>query len=98
MSYLREEGTDHVLLFLYVQPRAAKNKIAGQHGNALKLSITSPPVDGQANKAVISFLAKTLRLPKTSISIVGGDKSRNKTIRITGISFSSLKKLIDQLL
>lgn len=98
MAFLHEEGDNQSLLTLYVQPRASKNKLAGLHGNALKLYITSPPIDGQANKAVIALLAKILHLPKSSITIVAGDKSRTKQIRITGMSFSELENMLSQYL
>lgn len=88
----REDGS--LLLSLYVQPRAGKNELAGVHENALKLRLTSPPVDGQANKAVIAFLAKTLRLPKSSIILHSGLKNRRKQVLISGLDEEVIRKLL----
>ena len=71
-----------LLLRLHVQPRAAHNQVAGLQGDALKLRLTSPPVDGKANKAVIACLAELLDLPKSSLSLRSGLQSRSKTVRI----------------
>ncbi len=67
-----------------VQPRARKNAITGVLGDALKLSLTAPPVEGKANQACIEFLAEFLNVPRGSVTIVGGQSSRNKMIRVAG--------------
>ena len=74
-----------LLLRLHVQPRAASNGLAGLHEDMLKLRLTTPPVDGKANKAVIAFLAKLLHLPKSSLTIKSGQQSRSKVVAIVGI-------------
>jgi len=71
---------DGLVIKVYVQPRAAKNTIAGLHGGALKLRLTAPPVDGAANKMCLQFLAKKLNIPKTALQIESGHSSRTKTI------------------
>lgn len=60
---LRDGGNGEVILALYIQPKASRTRFLGMHGDELKLAITAPPVDGKANKAVISFLAKFLAFP-----------------------------------
>ena len=67
-----------------VQPRARKNAIIGEMGDALKLALTAPPVEGRANQACIEFLAEFLKVPRSSVTIVGGQSSRNKVIRVVG--------------
>jgi uncharacterized protein (TIGR00251 family) len=67
-----------------VQPRARKNAITGEVGDALKLALTAPPVEGKANQACIEFLAEFLKVPRSSVTIVAGQSSRNKIIRIAG--------------
>jgi len=67
-----------------IQPRARRNAIVGELGNALKIALTTPPVEGRANEACIEFLADLLDLPRSSITIVSGQSSRNKVIRIQG--------------
>jgi len=71
---------DGLLLAIYVQPRAAKNAVAGLHNGALKLRLTAPPVDGAANKMCLQFLAKRLNIPKSALQIESGHTSRTKTI------------------
>ena len=67
-----------------VQPRARKNAILGEIGDALKISLTAPPVEGRANDACIDFLADFLKVPRSSITIAAGESSRNKVIRVAG--------------
>ena len=69
-----------------VHPRAKKNAITGEVGDALKVAITVPPVDGKANSACIEFFAKLLNLPRSSVTIAAGKTSRNKVIRVVGLT------------
>lgn len=69
-----------------VQPRASKNEIVGMYGEALKVRLTSPPVDGAANKVCITFFAKYFKVAKGQVEIVAGHKSRDKVIKIVGFS------------
>lgn len=63
-----------------IQPRASKNEIVGRYGDAFKLRLTAPPVDNAANQLCIRFLAKAFQLPKKSLQIISGQRSRTKTI------------------
>jgi len=69
-----------------VHPRANKNAITGELGDALKVSLTTPPIDGRANSACIEFFAKLLKVPRSSVTIASGQTSRNKVIRVAGVS------------
>ena len=69
-----------------VQPRAKKNAITGAIGEAVKIALTAPAIEGRANEACIEFLAKLLDVPRSSITIAAGQSSRNKVIRIAGLS------------
>ena len=69
-----------------VHPRARKNAITGEVGDALKLALTAPPVDGKANQAVIEFFADLFAIPRSSVTIASGETSRNKVVRIAGVS------------
>ena len=69
-----------------VHPRARKNAITGTIGDALKLAVTAPPVEGRANQAVIEFFADLFEIPRSSVTIASGETSRNKVVRITGLS------------
>jgi len=75
-----------------VRPRAKKNAITGDAGDALKLALTAPPVDGKANEACIEFFAKLLNLPRSSVTIAAGQTSRNKVIRVTGVTAAQLRE------
>ena len=74
-----------------LHPRARKNAITGTLGDALKISLTAPPVEGHANEACIEFLADLLKLPRSSITIAAGQASRNKLIRISGLSAAEVE-------
>ncbi len=71
-----------VTVFLLIQPRASKNEIIGPQGERLKVRLTAPPVSGAANKMCTTFLAKCLKIPKSSLEIVSGQSSRQKQIMI----------------
>jgi len=75
-----------------VQPRARKNAITGVVGDALKLALTAPPVDGRANEACIEFFAKLLEVPRSSVTIASGETSRNKVIRVAGLSADEVQR------
>ena len=68
-----------------VHPRARKNAITGVVGDALKLALTAPPVEGRANEACVKFLAEFLNVPRSSVTIAAGESSRQKLIRIAGL-------------
>jgi uncharacterized protein (TIGR00251 family) len=69
-----------------VHPRARKNAITDVVGDALKLALTAPPVEGKANQAVIEFFADLFAIPRSSVTIASGETSRNKIVRIAGVS------------
>jgi len=81
-----KESTKGITLAVKVQPRAQKNAVAGVVGEALKLALTAPPVEGRANEAVVEFVAELFRIPRSSVTIASGLSSRNKVIRLTGVS------------
>lgn len=81
-----------------VHPRDKKNAITGEIGGALKLALTSPPVDGRANEACIQFLAKLLNVPPSSVTIAAGDTSRNKVIGVRGLSAAEVEKRLQRAL
>ena len=69
-----------------IHPRAKKNAITGEVGDALKVALTAPPVDGKANAACIEFFAKLLKVPRSSVTIASGLTSRNKVIVVAGLA------------
>ncbi len=75
-----------------VHPRAKKNGIAGEVGDALKLTLIAPPVDGKANDACIDFFAKLLKVARSSVTIAAGQTSRNKVIRVAGLAAEEVRR------
>ncbi|HEX4975408.1 MAG TPA: DUF167 family protein [Pseudomonadales bacterium] len=74
-------------LFLncYLQPRASKNEIVGRHGEALKIRLTAPPVDGKANAALLEFLSAYFSVPLSSLTLQSGHTARIKRVKIEGL-------------
>ncbi|HEX5818492.1 MAG TPA: DUF167 domain-containing protein [Gemmatimonadales bacterium] len=77
---------DGTRLALRVQPRASRNEVAGPHGDALKVRLAAPPVDGAANEALVRFLADALELPRAAVTLVGGLSSRSKAVQVAGLA------------
>ena len=90
---IREHTDGSVSLDILVQPRASRVKIGPVHGDRLKVAVTSPPVDGAANQAVIDLFARTLRVPKRSVVVSAGASSRQKTLHIQGATSSAVRGL-----
>ena len=87
-----------VEIFLYVQPRASRSKIAGIQGEELKVALTAPPVDGAANKACRMFIAKLCNLPRSRILLVSGETSRHKRLLLEGADIKRIDALLEDLL
>jgi len=93
---LVQESAGGVTFAVKLHPRAKKNAITGEVGDALKVSLTAPPVDGKANEACIEFFAKLLKVPRSSVSIASGQASRNKILRVAGISADTARQLLER--
>ena len=83
-----------ITLDILVQPRASRAKIGPMHDGRLKIAVTAPPVDGEANAAVIELLALQLVIARTSIAVIAGASSRRKTLRIEHVTAQQLAELI----
>ncbi|WP_230970944.1 DUF167 domain-containing protein [Nitrogeniibacter aestuarii] len=88
-------SADEVVLRLHIQPGAKTSGFAGRHGDAMKLRLAAPPVDGKANKALLAYLADFCGLPKSKVELVSGHTSRAKRVRLSGLSVSGLGRLKD---
>jgi uncharacterized protein (TIGR00251 family) len=77
-----------------VHPRAKKNAITGEVGDSLKLALTAPPIEGRANAACIDFFANLLKVPRSSVTIASGQKSRRKVICVAGLSADDVRQRI----
>ena len=80
---------------VHVQPRASKNEIAGLYGDALKVRLTAPPVEGVANEALIDFLSQSLDIPRRNVCIVSGFSSRNKVIDASEVDLEAVQRLAE---
>ena len=90
MIPLHDSGSG-VSFAVKVHPRAKKNAITGELGEALKVSLTTPPVEGRANEGCIEFFAKLLKVPRSSVTIASGLSSRNKVIRVAGVTAQNVR-------
>ncbi len=88
------ETVGGVTVEVLVQPRASRAKIGPVHDGRIKVSVTSPPVDGEANAAVIELFAKQLGVPKGAVEVVAGATSRRKRLRITGTTRAAIEALL----
>ena len=89
---LLHESSGSVTFAVKVHPRAKKDAITGEVGDALKLSLTTPPVEGRANEACVEFFAKLLKVPRSSVTITSGERGRNKIVRVGGLSAEEIGK------
>jgi uncharacterized protein len=77
-----------------VQPRASRAKIGPRHDGRIKIAVTAPPVDGEANAAVIELVARSLGIAKSAVEVIAGASSRRKTLRIAGVTEQQLEALL----
>ena len=92
MSTYVRDSDQGVILRVQVQPRASRDEVVGPHGDGLKIRITAAPVAGAANKHLLKFLAKKLRVSRSQMSIASGATSRAKSIAIDGISAEEVRQ------
>ena len=87
------ESPNGIRFNVHVQPRSSRTEIAGLHGEALKIRLAAPPVEGEANAELVKFLAKQLGRPKSAVQIVKGEGSRQKVVQIAGASAEEILNL-----
>jgi hypothetical protein len=75
-----------------VQPRASNSALAGQHGDALKVRVTAPPLDGAANEALVRFLAERLGVAPSAVRVESGAGSRAKVVTVEGIAMETARR------
>ncbi len=92
INFTEKDGT--VIFTICVVPRASKSEIVGEFEGNLRVRISAPPVDGAANEEVVRLLAKTFGIAKGNVSIVAGQTSKTKRIRITGVTAAQLQKIL----
>ena len=80
------------ILKLRIVPNARRSEVVGAHGDAIKVKVQAPPVDGKANEALCEFLAEQLQIPARSIEIVGGEKSRDKVVAVADMDLAMARQ------
>jgi len=90
MPWLREVP-GAVVLEVVVQPRASRTRPVGEHGGRLKIQLAAPPVDGEANRALVEFLAEALGIRKGDVAIERGETGRRKTVRVAGVGAAAVR-------
>ncbi len=85
---------DTLWVDVHVTPRSSRSVLQGIHDGRIKVALDAPPVDGEANAALIALFAKLLKLPKRQIELVRGQSSRQKTLALTGVSEAALRALL----
>ncbi|HSP78062.1 MAG TPA: DUF167 domain-containing protein [Myxococcaceae bacterium] len=89
-----EEVPGGVRLAVLVQPRASRTRVVGEHDGLLKIQLAAPPVDGEANAALLEFLAKRLGVPRRQVTLVAGDASRRKRVLVTGLGVAEVEAVM----
>ena len=87
---MRDEPGGAVIEVL-VTPRASRTRAVGEHGGRLKLLLAAPPVEGEANRVLVEFLASALRVRRAEVAIVGGRTGRRKTVRVAGVTAAQVR-------
>ncbi|MBN9698511.1 MAG: YggU family protein [Zoogloea sp.] len=95
MAWWSQADDGSVVLALHIQPGAKKTELAGLHGEALKIRLAAPPVDGKANAALLAFLAKACGVSKSAVELVSGETSRSKRVKVRGADMAVLNGLVD---
>jgi hypothetical protein len=95
MQYVKYLDSTTIILNVYVQPGSKVVRICGLHGDRLKIKLNAPPVDGQANQALLNYLQRWLDVTRTQLELISGTTSRLKQIKVTGISSAVVDKLKD---
>jgi uncharacterized protein (TIGR00251 family) len=95
-DWYRVAADGRITLTLHIQPGAKKTEFAGLHGDALKIRLAAPPVDGKANEALVRFVANALGLPRSAVQLKSGQTSRHKVLAVIGASPSALESLLER--
>ncbi len=92
----RTEGEDAVVLSVHVQPGAGRSAVVGRHGTSLKVRVAAAPAQGRANEATMSLLAETFGVKTSAVELVGGETSRSKQFRVSGLDLDEFERQLQQ--
>jgi uncharacterized protein (TIGR00251 family) len=86
MSAFARDGAGGAVLELLVQPRSSRSRVIGEHDGRLKIQLAAPPVDGEANDALLRFLAAALKVKRADVALLAGETGRRKRVRVAGVT------------
>ena len=98
MDCIVNSKNNNIAFSVYVQPRASRNRVAGMHGDAIKICVTAPPVENKANSAVVHFFADLFGVPKSAVSIKSGRQGRNKKVLINDLALEKAQETLSKAL
>ena len=84
----------HADLAVRLQPRAKRDEVVGERGGAVVVRVAAPPVDGRANAALCAFVAQRAGVPKSAVSVVRGQSSRDKVVRVDGVELAAVRRAL----
>ncbi len=87
--------SEGALIRVRVQPRASRDEIVGWREDMLRLRVSAPPLDGRANDAVVGLIARAAGVPRSAVSVVGGERSRDKLVRVSGLTAGALRERLE---
>jgi len=90
----KEKNGSLLILSVYIVPRSSKTEVVGPYGDALKIKLNAPPVDGRANEELVYFLSKKLKISKSNIKMISGFNQKRKVLSITGLQISNIQALL----
>ncbi len=93
-DWYRLAADGRITLTLHIQPGAKSSAVCGQHGEALKIRLAAPPVDGKANAALLAFLADALGVSRQAVKLISGDSNRRKRVEVTGTTAAAVNALL----
>jgi uncharacterized protein (TIGR00251 family) len=95
VALLVTEREDGAIFRVRVLPRSRRDEVVGLHGDALKIRLVAPPVEGKANRALQEFLARRLGVPRSAVEILSGHASRQKRVRVASVSAAAIRALLN---
>lgn len=93
-AWLAADASGALLITLHIQPGARRTEIVGLHGDALKIRVAAPPVEGKANEQLVAFLAGALGVAKSQVEVVAGATGRRKRVRVVGATPQAAERLV----
>jgi uncharacterized protein len=92
VSDLYDDSPEGIVLRIHVQPGAGRSAVVGRHGDALKVRVAAPPVEGRANEASRSLVSEALGVPESDVELISGQSSRTKRFRLKGLDAEEAEK------